>query len=373
MPRNASPPTLNAAAFRAKVAAAQASALTDFALWGGLTPHNLADLAELADLGVVGFKAFMSQSGIDDFVACDDLTLYDGMVQAAALGRVVAVHAESDSITQTLAARAVAAGRLSVADYLASRPVIAELEAIQRALLLAREAGCALHIVHVSCGRGVELVMEAHDRGQDVTCETCPHYLVLSEEDVERLGAIAKCAPPLRSRAVQETLWDYLLMGWIDLIASDHSPAPPDLKGVFPDGSTRDPAASFFAAWGGIAGVQSTLALLLDAAHHQRGLPLEAICALIATNPARRFGLSARKGQIVIGADADVALIDLNGLHTLTHAELHDRHRLNPYAGRTMRGHIVRTLRRGETIMQQGQIIGTAGGQFVPFQETIIR
>jgi allantoinase len=365
MPLNAAPPTINAAAFHAKCAAATGNALTDYALWGGMVPGNTSDLAELADLGVVGFKAFMSTSGIADFPAADDLTLYEGMRAASALGRVVAVHAENDAITAALAARAVAAGRIGVADYLASRPVLAELEAIQRALLLAAEAGCALHIVHVSSGRGVAMIAEARARGQDVTAETCPHYLVLTAEDAERLGAITKCAPPLRSREEQAELWAQLLAGNVQIIASDHSPAPPADKGFHPDGTIIDPNASFFALWGGIAGVQATLPLLLDAGYHQRGMALETLAALTAGNPAKRLGLAEHKGALAVGMDADLVVVDLTAQCMLQAADLHDRHRLNPYIGRRMRGRVVQTLRRGVTIMQNGRPVGSGGGRFV--------
>src|SRR6478752_2094810 len=158
MPLNAHPPTLDAVSFDLKRAAAEASSVVDFALWGGLVPGNIEQMDELAERGVVGFKAFMSASGIDDFSASDDLTLYEGMARAARLDRIVAVHAENDTITRALAERAIAAGRTGVRDYLASRPIIAELEAISRAILFAQETGCALHIVHVSTGRGVRLV-----------------------------------------------------------------------------------------------------------------------------------------------------------------------------------------------------------------------
>ena len=204
MPLNAHPPTLDATSFDLKLVSAQASSLVDFALWGGLVPGNVSHMKELAERGVIGFKAFMSNSGIDDFLAVDDLTLYEGMAQAATLGRIVAVHAENDAITSNLARRAIEQGRTGKRDYLASRPVIAELEAIERAILLASETGCSLHIVHVSSGRGVRLVTAARARGVDVSCETCPHYLVLTEDDVEALGAVAKCAPPLRSQEERE-------------------------------------------------------------------------------------------------------------------------------------------------------------------------
>lgn len=355
MPLNASPPTLDAASFALKRAAAEAASRVDFALWGGLTPDNLDRLDELAACGAVGFKAFMSNSGIADFAAADDLTLLDGMVAAARLGLPVAVHAESDALTAALAARAVAAGRVGVRDYLASRPVVAELEAVQRAILFAAETGCALHIVHLSSGRGVALVAEARARGVDVSCETCPHYLVLSEEDVERIGAAAKCAPPIRDRASRDELWARLRAGEVDLVASDHSPAPSELKGA---------GGSFFAAWGGIAGVQSTLELLLSEGHYARGLGLGAVAALTAGRVAGRFAL-AGKGRIAPGYDADLALVDLGVAWTLERADLRDRHRLSPYVGRHLRGRVVRTLRRGATIYHNGNVADGAGGRLV--------
>ena len=213
MPLNAHPPTLDGASFDAKVAAAAGAARVDFALWGGLVPGPLDRLDELAARGVVGLKAFMCPSGIDDFPAVDEDALGAGMARAARLGLPVAVHAENAELTEALAARAVAEGRTGMRDFLASRPVEAELRAIARALALAEETGCALHVVHVSSGRGVRLVAEARARGVDVTCETCPHYLVLDAEDAEALGAVAKCAPPLRGRADREELWAELRAG----------------------------------------------------------------------------------------------------------------------------------------------------------------
>lgn len=367
MPLNASPPTLDGASFALKRAAAEQSALTDFALWGGLVPGELDRLDELAACGAIGFKAFMANSGIDDFGAADDLTLYEGMARAARLGRVVAVHAESDALTGRLAARAIAAGQLSARDYAASRPVLAELEAIQRALLFAHATGCKLHVVHVSSGRGVALIAEARAQGVDVSCETCPHYLVLGEEDMERLGAAAKCAPPLRDSATQQELWARLLAGQIDLIASDHSPAPPALKGLA-DAQAVGAAAqqeSFFGLWGGIAGVQATLELLVSAGHHKRGLPLSTLAALTATTVAARFGIAGRKGALEVGRDADLALLDLQADWTLRREDLLDRHRLSPYVGLAGRGRVVHTVRRGEQIVRQGQVAQGAGGQLV--------
>ena len=199
MPLNAHPPTIDAASFKLKLAAAEQKSGVDFAFWGGLVPQNLDKLAELADCGVIGFKAFMADSGIDDFACVDDRVLREGMKRAAQLRLPVAVHAESDAITRQLTQERLAQGRTSIRDYLASRPIAAELDAIGRALDLAGETGCALHVVHVSCGDGVQLIADARRRGVDVSCETCPHYLALTAADAEKIGPAAKCAPPLRS------------------------------------------------------------------------------------------------------------------------------------------------------------------------------
>ncbi len=355
MPLNAHPPTLDAASFHLKCAAAQAASVADFAIWGGIVPQNLDRLDELAACGVIGFKAFMSNSGIDDFLASDDLTLYEGMARAARLGRIVAVHAENDQITGELARRAIAAGRTGVRDYLTSRPIIAELEAIERAILLAQETGCALHIVHVSCGRGIQLVADARARGIDVSCETCPHYLILTDEDMETLGAIAKCAPPLRSATEQAALWQQLFAGNIPMITTDHSPCPPDMK----------EADSIFAAWGGISGCQSLLPLLLTEGYHRRELALSAIVSLTSAYVARRFHLPTAKGSLAVGADADLVLVDTQEDFTLRAEDLFYRHPHSPYIARRLRGRIRRTIVRGRTVFQNGKIVATAHGRLI--------
>jgi allantoinase len=316
MPLNAYPPTCNAKCFDEKAALARASSLVDFSFYGGLVPGNMENLEELADRGVAGFKAFMSTTGTIDFSPADDLTLYEGMTKAAELGLPVLVHAENKEITDELARRRVGTLRTTMRDYLDSRPVVAELEAIGRAILFAEETGCSLHIVHVSTGRGVGLVAEARTRGVDVSCETCAHYLTLTEEDAEALGAIAKCAPPLRPRRDLESLWEQVFEGNVEFVTSDHSPAPPEMK-VGDD---------FFRVWGGIAGCQSLLNVMLDEGHHNRGLPLERIAALLSGNVAGRFGFPD-KGRIEVGADADLALVDLGAISTLRQQDLLYRHR----------------------------------------------
>jgi allantoinase len=350
MPLNSTPCTLNVREFDRKCAALEASSIADFALWGGLVPGSVGDMSGMAARGVVGFKAFMSNSGLPEFPRADDATLLDGLREAARLGLPVAVHAESEELTRRLAERITAPDARA---FLDSRPVVAELEAIQRALLFAREAHAQLHIVHVSSGRGVAMAAEARTQGVDVSIETCPHYLFFTEDDVERLGAVAKCAPPLRSADDQRVLWDELVRGHVDIVASDHSPAPASLKG-----------GDFISAWGGIAGVQSTLAVLLEKGCHEYGLPLERIAVLVAAEPARRFRIPD-KGSLRPGFDADMVLVDLETRFTLAADQLHQRHKMSPYLGSSFRGAVRRTIRRGETIFLDGQITASAGGRLV--------
>ena len=346
MPLNAHPPTIDGESFDAKRAAAEKTSFVDFGLWGGLVPRNVSALATLRDRGVIGIKAFMCNSGIDDFSAVDVNALREGMRVAADLGLLVAVHAESESITSRLTKEKLASGQTTVRAFLESRPIEAELDAIRTATEIAHATNCRLHIVHVSCGAGVRLVAEARANGVDVTCESCPHYLLLSATDMETIGPMAKCAPPLRNSDHQSELWDAL--GEIETIGSDHSPSPPEMKD----------RQNFFHVWGGISGCQHLLGLLL-----QSKLPENRIRELTSENVARRFGIT-QKGGIAVGKDADLTIVDSNRPDTIIAESLRYRHKQTPYLGRKV-SRIIRTILRGQTIYRNGKVTSQPMGKLV--------
>ena len=355
MPLNAHPPTITAAHFDAKHAVAARKALVDFGLWGGLVNDNLAELAGLAARGVVGFKAFMSESGVDDFRRVPDGVLAAGLKAAARLGIVVGVHAESHEMVERLAGEIRGRREIDRLAWCRARPPAAELEAIRRLVSCVRGAGpgARAHVVHVSSAEGLAEVRTAREWGLSVTAETCPHYLDFDEQDFERLGPALKCAPPIRDAASRERLWTVLLAGEVDLVASDHSPCPAADK--------KKGEHDVWQAWGGIAGIQATLPVLLTSGVHARGLSLERVADLTATAPARLFGLYPHKGTIALGADADFALVDPLRTWTFDSEQLQTRSGISPYLGRTFKGAAVRTIVRGRTVFADGAVVGAPG------------
>jgi allantoinase len=340
MPLNNLPVTIDGPAFDLKLDAAKRSSVVDFGFWGGLVPGNLDRLEELANRGVIGFKAFMCPSGIDEFPACDEKTLRDGMKRIAELDSILLVHAEDPS-------KLLDPKGTTARDFLESRPWEAELSAVHEAIAWAREAGCRLHIVHVSWVPSAALIQVARENGADVSGETCPHYLLYSDEDLERLGGLGKCAPPFRSAGSLEALWTSLADGWLQMVVSDHSPSTLELK----------QGENFLRIWGGISGCQSTRQLLLA----QNRLDLQVIAALTSTNVAKRFGLK-HKGDVAPGFDADLWLVDLSHDDVVRKDDLLYRNPFSAHEGQRIRGRTVRTLVRGQTVFADGRPVAGARG-----------
>ena len=353
MPLNSSPPTLDGVALRLKQDTVRDLALVDYALWGGLTGENLASLPELEAGGVVALKAFMCNSGLAEYPPVDDAALYEALLHTAATGTLVGLHAENECLTAHFGRREQDAARLGPDAWAHARPGFTEEEAVQRALLLARETGARVHFVHVSTPAAVRAVSRAKTEGVRATLETCPHYLSLTDDDLVRLGAIAKCAPPLRPAAVVDELWQAVLAGEIDCIASDHSPCSPDEKD-----KGRD---NIWCAWGGIAGLQTMLPVLLTEGVARRNLPLTQLVRLTSGNPARLFGLAPGKGSLKEGSDADIAIVDLEQTWTLRAEQLKTRWPLSPFVGRTFRGLVETTIVRGQVVFRNGNVVGSPG------------
>jgi allantoinase len=352
MPLNANPPTTDERAFALKVRAIKNKAMVDYALWGGLVTDNVDALDGLQRSGVVAYKAFMIETGTE-FARADDGVLWEGMERIAAWDSVLGVHAENNDLAARLRDRLQRAGRRDMRAWGESRPPAVELEAIERALRFAAATGCRLHIVHLSLPDGGSLAATARQAGQRVTVETCPHYLLFDEDALSRLGPVAKCAPPLRPRAAVEGLWHQVLDGTIDVLSSDHSPCPPEDK-------SRG-AENIWDAWGGIAGVQTLLPLMVSEGVHRRGLSLERLVSLTSTNTAKIFGLFPRKGSLQPGADADIVVLDLEREWTITAEQLFYRHPQTPYLGGRVRGWIDHVLVRGHMIIRDGEVTGTPG------------
>jgi allantoinase len=350
MPLNSIPPTLDDSSFDEKYEAASRSAIVDFALWGGLVDDDRVRLRGLARCGVVGVKAFTCPSGVDEFPHLDATRLPGALAAAADARLLVALHCEDEEV--------LSAPHDGDADaWLASRPIAAELAAIERVAAIARASGAAVHVVHASCAEAIAAVAAARRAGADITVETCPHYLAFDAEDVRAIGTTLKCAPPIR-RESRDGLWREVADGRIDLVASDHSPCTRELK------EPRD--GKFTSAWGGVSGIQSTLAVMLSEGVHERGVPLETLAQLLATRPAKRLGLYPRKGEIRVGSDADFVLVDLDREWTFDRDALETRSGLSPYVGWRFRGAVVRTIVRGRTVYEDGKVTGTPGdGWFV--------
>ncbi|GGA65986.1 allantoinase AllB [Ornithinibacillus halotolerans] len=359
MPLNALPATTNKKALDLKLEAAKTQNYVDYGFYGGLIPDNLEDLKELSDAGVLAFKCFLSNitSEIpDDFVNVDDYTLYKGMQKLAELDQILCIHAENPSVTSKLEEEFIREGKTSAMDYPDARPVFTEVEAVQRALLFAKETGCKLHIVHISTSEAVQAILKARSEGVDVTVESCPHYFAMSAEDVEEIGAYAKCQPPLRKKADHEKLWDELLNGNIDWLTSDHSPCTEDLKLE---------SDNLFTAWGGISGAQNNVDLMFDLAVKQRGLSVNRFVELIATTPAKRFNLS-NKGEITVGKDADIILVDPEQSYVVKREDLYYKNKHSAYEGRKIDCRVTKTIVRGNVVYDLNEgIIGEPIGKLM--------
>ncbi len=350
MPLNSIPPTTTAEGLKAKVDAARGQCYVDVGFWGGVVPGNTSELAALMKEGVVGFKCFLIHSGVEEFPNVTEKDLRQALPELVRLGAVLIVHAE---VPGPIEKRARSAGPsptnarpAAYKTFLETRPRAAENEAVGLMIKLGREFSARIHIVHHSSADALPLLREARVTGVSITAETCPHYLVFAAEEISDGATEFKCCPPIRERENREQLWKALGDGTIDMVVSDHSPCPPDMK--------LRKSGDFLQAWGGISSLQLRLPATWTHAQ-RRGHSIKDLARWLCQAPAALVGLSGRKGAIGVGGDADIMIWNPEKEFVVEPDMLHHRHKLTPYAGRTLAGVVEKTFLRGEKIYDAGE------------------
>ena len=355
MPLNSIPATTTVAAYREKLAATTGKLWVDVGFWGGVVPGNEHDLAPLWDAGVFGFKCFLVPSGVPEFAHVAESDLRVALPKLVDLGAPLLAHAELPGpIEAALQHLEPGTPPQKYASWLASRPRESEDQAILLLLRLSRESHAHVHIVHLASSNSVGTLSAAKSAATNVTVETCPHYLTFTSEEIADGATEFKCAPPIRECENREKLWAALGDGTIDLIASDHSPCPPEMK--------LRAEGDFLRAWGGIASLQVSLPVVWTEAR-SRGYALTHIMRWMCEGPARLAGLQKRKGAIAVGCDADLVIFNPDAKFRVEPERLHHRHKLTPYAGRELAGVVAATFVRGQKVFERGQFAAAPTGR----------
>lgn len=361
MPLNCLPETTTVAALEAKRAAAKGQCFVDWMSWGGAVSDNQAHILPLARAGVPGFKCFLIYPGCDGFTMIDQRQLEAALPSIATSGLPLLVHAElAGPIVQAVdKLRKADADWRSYATYLASRPDEAELQAIRLMIRLCREYRFPLHIVHLATAEALGELQDARGEGLPITVETCPHYLHFAAEQIPDGATLFKCAPPIRSMANREQLWQGLRDGIVDMIVTDHSPCSPAMK--------RAEEARFDLAWGGIASLSVALPVIWSECR-ARGLSLDHLVRWMSSAPAALAGIGGRAGALVAGRDANFVVFDTDAAFMVEAGRLHYRHTVSPYLGESLHGVVCRSYLRGEVVFANGSVIGTPqGGELALF------
>jgi allantoinase len=354
MPLNCLPATTTVDALRAKRLVAQGQCHVDWRAWGGVVADNHDEIEPLAAEGVGGFKCFLVSPGIDGFTMVTGRQLEMALPAIARTRLPLLVHAELPAPIDAATASLANSDWSHYSTYLQSRPEEAELAAIALLISLCRKYKFRLHIVHLSASPALPMLCAARAEGLPVTVETCPHYLHFAAEDISNGATLCKCAPPIRNRENRERLWQAFKDGMIDLVVTDHSPCPPEMKRLA-EGSFKD-------AWGGIASLSVALPLMYSEAC-VRGFSLSDIARWMAEEPARLAGCDQHKSRIAPGYDADFVVFDTESEFVVSEDRLHYRHPVSPYVGEKLRGVVKATYLRGKLVFEDGGFIGQPTGR----------
>jgi len=344
---NSDPPTSTVDALQIKQQIASRDAYVDYGVYGLLGQQNLGDLPGLARHGVIGLKCFMGNNPIGHI---DDGAMLEGLEIAASLGLRVTVHAENATIIERKTGRLRASGRRDPLAHLESRPAVCAVDAVERAVAFAEAAGAQVHIAHEGCKDALPIIRAAKHRGVAVTAETCPHYLLLTAEDMHRVGPVLRVNPPVRAAGHAEPLWSGLADGVIDMLATDHAPH------AIPEKTADD----IWDCASGFGGLETAIPLLLTEVNRGR-ITLEQYVTWSSLAPARVWGLYPRKGVLDVGSDADIVIVDLEREATIRADRFQSKSKITPFEGFRTKGQPVCTIVRGRVVMRDGALEGRPG------------
>jgi allantoinase len=344
MPLNSTPVTTNFANLRVKIEAVKNNAHVNVGFYGGVIPGNLYELEKMLQGGVFGIKAFLTHSGIDDFPNVQPSELHDVLILLKKYNRPLLVHCELSEHHEGLAD--LQAYPTSYEAYLRSRPKSWEDNAIAAMINLCRATMSHVHIVHLSSADSLPQIKAARAEGIPLTVETAPHYLLFAAEEIADGNTLLKCAPPIREKANNEKLWKGLKSKLIDFIATDHSPAPAELK--------ETDSGNFEKAWGGIAGLQFSLPAVWTAGDEE-DITIQDLCKWMCENPARFLQLEKSKGKIENGFDADLVIWKPEKNIQPEDVKIYHRHKITPYAGVRLKGEVQQTIVNGKIVFSKNK------------------
>ena len=344
MPLNSSPVVVDAASLQHKRDAANGKCIVNVDFYGGLIPGNEIEIPALIDSGVKGIKAFLCDSGLDEFPAAGEKELRSALPMLKKANLPLLAHAEIVSDTSAKPAPTFDTWpQRSYAAFADSRPASFELAAIELLIKLCDEFQTPIHIVHLATAKALPMISAAKAKGLPLTVETCPHYIYFCDDDIEEGQTQYKCCPPIRDAANRDALRQAVASGLIDTIGSDHSPCPPELKEML--------SGDFSKAWGGISSLQLTLPIMATIAKSENW-SLELLAKKLSQQPGETFGYSGTKGKIAAGYDADLVVWDPDVSWQVAGEQLHHRHSITPYDGETLYGQVIKTFVGGDVVFE---------------------